>query len=387
MNILFFPSWYDSEELPGTGNFFTEQVKALTQAGNKVTVVLVDIVYYPYKCKTKKFRILEQNRDGIEVFRIKVPSYCTGQIPFVFFTYYKFFYDRLMGFLKKRGYEFDVIYAHSFWHAGYIATFYKKKYNIPLIVQEHRSQLVSGDFSQLVNKYLRKTILKSDVFYCVSKNLREVISNRTGLKNKLQVLPNMVSDIFSFKELSNKKEFSFSFVGSLDERKRILFLLKAFEKFCNKYNNVKLSIAGEGPQKTEIVEYISNSAILKNHVNLVGFLNRTQVVDFIADSNAFVLPSTYETFGVVYIESMSVGRPVIATRNGGANDIVNESNGYLIDVDNEEQLITAMEKMVREYDKFNLEQISKDCIEKYSRNTIMGKVLKTMDECIKNYEK
>ena len=46
----------------------------------------------PYKCKTKKFKILEQIRDNVEVYRIKLPSYCTGQIPFVFFYYYRFFF-------------------------------------------------------------------------------------------------------------------------------------------------------------------------------------------------------------------------------------------------------------------------------------------------------
>lgn len=388
MNILYFPSWYDSEELPGAGVFFAEQVKALRESGNNVTVVLVDIVYYPYRCKTKRFKILKQIRDDVEVFRIKLPSYCTGHVPFVFFTYYRLFYYKIMHYLEKKGYKFDVIYAHSFWHAGYIATFYKKKYNIPLIVQEHRSLLMTGELSKSVNKYLRKTVLQSDAFYCVSEKLKQSVVERTNIKDKIHVLPNMVDSIFSFRKLElNEENFSFTFIGTINEGKRVLFLVKAFEKFASEHPNVYLNIAGSGPLENEIKEYISNSLILKNNVKMHGFLNRMQVVELLSKSNAFVLPSAYETFGVVYIEAMAIGRPVIATKNGGANDIVNDSNGYLIDIDNEEQLITTMGKMIKEYDKFNLEEISKKCIERYSQNAIMGRVQKTMENCLKKYEK
>ena len=315
MNILFFPAWYDSEELPGAGSFFVEQAKALTTAGHKVTVVLADILYYPYKAKTKRFCILEQNRDGIEVYRIKVPSYCTGQIPFLFFKYYQFFYKKLMHLLEKRGYKFDVIYAHSFWHAGYIATRYKKKYNIPLIVQEHRSLVMTGELKKSANKYLKQTVLQADAFFCVSKKLKESVIEKTNVKNKIDILPNMVDDIFTFKELPKKSEFIFAFIGTLDDNKRSYFLLKTFEKFLKTNDNTRLVIAGKGPLKDTIINYISNSEILKSHVDFLGFISRTQVVDLLTRSNAFILPSTYETFGVVYIEAMAIGRPVIATRN------------------------------------------------------------------------
>lgn len=382
MNILFLPSWYESEEMPGSGIFFSEQVKALKEAGNSVTVVIVDIVNYPYKCKTKKFCILEQIRDGIEVYRIKIPSYCTGQLPFVFFNYYYYYYSKLMYHLEKKGYQFDVIYAHSFWHAGYIGTLLKKKYNIPLIVQEHRSQLLTGEFRPLVNKYLKKTVLESDVFYCVSERLKEEVYKRTKVESKIKILPNMVNEIFTFKELPINSDFIFTFIGTLNKRKRIMFLIKAFEKFCTK--NTKMLIVGAGPEKNELEEYILKSPVLINNVKLLGFLDRGQIVDVLSKSNVFILPSAYETFGVVYIEAMAIGRPIIATKNGGANDIINDSNGYLIDVDNEEQLINAMRNMINNYNKFNLKKISQECIENYSKFAVIGKVLQTMNDCKKN---
>ena len=284
--------------------------------------------------------------------------------------------------LEKKVYQFDVIYAHSFWHAGYIGTLLKKKYNIPLIVQEHRSQLLTGEFRPLVNKYLKKTVLESDVFYCVSERLKEEVYKRTKVESKIKILPNMVNEIFTFKELPVNSDFIFTFIGTLNKRKRIMFLIKAFEKFCTK--NTKMLIVGAGPEKNELEEYILKSPVLINNVKLLGFLDRGQIVDVLSKSNVFILPSAYEPFGVVYIEAMAIGRPVIATKNGGANDIINDSNGYLIDVDNEEQLINAMRNMINNYNKFNLKKISQECIENYSKFAVIGKVLQTMNDCKKN---
>lgn len=377
MNILFLPSWYESDSEKNAGVFFTEQAMALQKMGNKVTIAIVDILNYPYKSNKPKFKIFKEERHGIEVYRMIVPSYMTGHLPSVFFSYYAKYYRKLMKYMLEQGLSFDVMYAHSFWHAGYIATLLKKEYRLPLIVQEHRSMLITGEFSNKVNKYLKATVDNSDCFYCVSNKLRENVYSRTGLSEGIDILPNMVDDLFQYRQLNNDR-FSYTFIGTLNENKRIIQLLKCFEQVRKNNNAVCLKVAGDGPLREQLNELIYNSDFLSKSVELLGLLPRDKVADLLAESNVLVLPSAFETFGVVCIEAMAVGRPVICTRNG-AVDFIDDSNGILIDVDSDDQLINAMEKVYRDYPIYNQQAISEKCVKAYSSTSVMSAVLSEMN--------
>lgn len=377
MNILFLPSWYESDSEKNAGVFFTEQALALKKLGNNVTIAIVDILNYPYKSDKPKFKVFKEERHGIDVYRMIVPSYMTGHIPGVFFSYYARYYKKLFKYMLAQGHSFDVMYAHSFWHAGYIATLLKKEFNLPLIVQEHRSMLITGEFSNKVNKYLKATVVNSDAFYCVSSKLRDNVYSRTGLIKGIEILPNMVDDLFQYKPLNNDK-FTYTFIGTLNENKRIIQLLNCFEKVCESNSNVVLKIAGDGPQLDQVNEIINGSEVLKKAVSVLGLLSREKVLDLLSETNVLVLPSAFETFGVVCIEAMAVGRPVICTRNGSA-DFVDDSNGVLIDVDSDDQLIDAMRRIYQDYSKYNQHLISEKCVKAYSSTSVMSAVISEMN--------
>ena len=93
--------------------------------------------------------------------------------------------------------------------------------------------------------------------------------------------------------------------------------------------------------------------------------------------DCFVLPSRYETFGVVYIEAMACGKPVIAVANGGPDDFVKDFNGMLIKPDVEE-LTGAINKMIKRlkgYDYYYEEEISGYIKNLFSYDSIAGKLL------------
>ena len=377
MNILFLPSWYESDSEKNAGVFFTEQALALKKLGNNVTIAIVDILNYPYKSDKPKFKVFKEERYGIDVYRMIVPSYMTGHIPSIFFSYYARYYKKLFKYMLAQGLSFDVMYAHSFWHAGYIATLLKKEFNLPLIVQEHRSMLITGEFSGKVNKYLKATVDNSDAFYCVSNKLRDNVYSRTGLSKGIEILPNMVDDLFQYMPLNNDK-FTYTFIGTLNENKRIIQLLNCFEKVCESNSNVVLKIAGDGPQHDQVNDMINSSEVLRKTVSILGLLPREKVLDLLAETNVLVLPSAFETFGVVCIEAMAVGRPVICTRNGSA-DFVDDSNGILIDVDSDDQLIDAMRKLYQNYSKYDQQLISEKCVKAYSSTSVMSAVISEMN--------
>ena len=92
------------------------------------------------------------------------------------------------------------------------------------------------------------------------------------------------------------------------------------------------------------------------------------------ESNCFVLPSRYETFGIVLAESMYVGRPVIATKTGGPDSFVTKKTGILIEPDNEEQLVNALLDMKNNYSLFKQSDIRKYALETFTADVICDKI-------------
>jgi len=99
-------------------------------------------------------------------------------------------------------------------------------------------------------------------------------------------------------------------------------------------------------------------------------------------ANCFVLPTRYEAFGAVLIEAMASGLPVIATRSGGPDHIVNTENGLLIGPENAEQLAGAMEKMVSSYPTFSQEAIRAQTLERYGQTRVMEQYLELFTEIL-----
>ena len=128
-------------------------------------------------------------------------------------------------------------------------------------------------------------------------------------------------------------------------KKGMDILIKAWAKVSAKHPQARLIIGGGGKSLEKVVEWTREYQVTES-VEFLGALTRSQVVEQMQLCDCFVLPSRYETFGVVYIEAMACGKPVIAVANGGPDDFVHEFNGILIQPEQEDELIQALEKMI-----------------------------------------
>lgn len=384
MNILIVPSWYATKDNPVLGSFFREQALALSARGHNVSLAYVSLCPRTGFISKDHFHIKKYNDNGVNVYTYSIPSFGVERNKKLFFSLYYSRYKKLINTIIDDGHSIDVIHAHSFYPAGYTATLLKRYFKIPIVVTEHLSAIPLETLNDEKIKYLERTVTNSDRFICVSKFLKDAVIKLTHTGDDIYIVPNVLSPLFNYKEASiekNSDTFTFISIGALIEIKRFSILISAFAEAFATDKSVTLEIIGEGSQR-EALEFIIESKGLQDNVVLHGRLSREETANKLRSSDAFVLVSSVETFGVVYIEAMASGLPVIASKNGGAETIVSEDDGILVDIDDIEQLKNTLIYMRQNVDKYKSNEISSRCIEMYSEKVISNQLVSVYSEAI-----
>ncbi|MHA1381256.1 MAG: glycosyltransferase [Candidatus Helarchaeota archaeon] len=204
-----------------------------------------------------------------------------------------------------------------------------------------------------------------------SKSLKKAILSY-GVKSSIKILPCTV-DIDKFKFLPKKKSPPYKILTlcNLIPRKGIDLFLKAVALLNRR--DIEVLIRGEGPQKEMLFELVKQLE-LEEIVNFLGFVSEDEKAELFQNCDVFVLPSHKENFGVLLIEAMACGKPVIATRCGGPEDFVIPEVGILVPPGNSKIMQDALETMldkIQIYDSLKIFQYAK---EKFSYETIGRKL-------------
>lgn len=144
-------------------------------------------------------------------------------------------------------------------------------------------------------------------------------------------------------------------------------MLRSFTRLIKKRQDFELVIVG--PASTALKEEVMQSG-LASFVVFAGEISYPEVALQMQQASALVLFSRYENFPCVVIEALSCGLPVIAADTGGIGEAVNETNGMLVQSENEEELTTALNKVMNEYSKFDREKIAYDSGHRFSYEAI-----------------
>jgi glycosyltransferase involved in cell wall biosynthesis len=136
-------------------------------------------------------------------------------------------------------------------------------------------------------------------------------------------------------------------VGQLAEHKGFDLLIRAFARVAAHYPAVDLVIAGEGPQRVSLQHVIAAHG-LDGRVELVGRISSAEVASLMRGSHIVAMPSRAEAFGLVALEAMAAGRPVLATPVGGLPEFANTTVNRLVPPD-VELWATALSEMLARY--------------------------------------
>lgn len=178
-----------------------------------------------------------------------------------------------------------------------------------------------------------------DVIIGVSKAIVEILEKR--YKKKVYLIPNGVNlEVFKKIELQ-KEQNSLVSVGRVVGWKGFDLVIKAL----NSLPNFSYKIVGDGPY-LETLKKMAKEMGLEDRVYFLGEKNQEEIAELLNKSNVFILPSIgLEAFGIVILEAMACGLPVVASRNGGIVDIIEDGvNGYLFEIGDINGLILAIKR-------------------------------------------
>ncbi len=408
MHVLIVPSdTYVSKECPIGGIFQQHQARALRGAGHKVGVISIQLLSFELIRE-----ILFARRQGVELDsdqgipvirrhgRYWIPPlprrFChsvlrslakglravgfshhivRGEVRLVLRAAMALFQE----YVREHGMP-DLVHAHNALFAGVLGSRIRTKFGIPYVITEHSSAYARGLISECQIQYIREAFLNADRRLVVSSCLGRLLERFLG--NDVRpwtCVPNILDETFAKEVLIQKPEqhgknpFRFLTIGRLFEGKGIRGLLNAFASKFRGENAVQLKVGGEGPLRKQLQRQ-ANRLGIDNQVSFLGELAREQVLLEMQSCHTFVLPSHYETFGVVLIEALSCGKPVISTKCGGPEEIVNPQNGMLVRNKNIPALGEAMEAMRMNIDRYDNAWIQKDCTSRFGQSAVVGKL-------------
>lgn len=361
--ILWLCSWYPNEDHPYDGDFIQRHAQAVAQL-HKIDVL------YVHKCDSlkngKTFQIKNDQANLTEhiyfnpVKKNNLWSKFIGLI-----NYYRIH----VNFIKQYG-KPDLIHAQIPIKAGVIALIFKWLYNIPYIVTEHYgiyNPYLDDHFKtrNFLYRYTTKLVLKyADRLTTVSHSLGDDI-NQWVLKKKFDVVPNVVdTGLFHFEVKTPHPTFQFLHISNMIPLKNVAGIIEATEQLWKQRQDFKLLFVGKIVQ--EFYDLAKEKKLLDHVIFFEGEIPYREVSQRMKESDALIIFSDTESQSCVVLESLCCGRPAIVTNIGGVKELIDEHNGYKVNVRDVDDLTQKMNLMMNDYTHFNLKQIAEHALQKYS---------------------
>ena len=355
-HILVVPSWYTSGRGPG-GGYFRDQALALAAAGHRVAIAAPAIYTWrdrrAGRAPAAGAEIVVAH-DGVPVYRRSAFT-ALPRLPYRNPLAWAACGLKLAAAYIDGNGRPDLVHAHSCMNAGVVALALFRRYGIPYVVTEHSSGPATGRWWE--RHLIRRVIARAGKCLAVSPHLAGLLE-RAYPGAAWHYLPNVLGEAFlatcpAPPPAAERAGFVFLCVARLSPEKGHALLLEAFAAAFGGDPRTRLRLVGDGPLRRDL-EALAVRRGVARQVEFAGALPAAGVRAEMERADAFVLASHRETFGVAVIEALACGLPVVSTRSGGPDHMIDASNGRLVagnDACLLRDALVAMRREARLYDR------------------------------------
>ena len=381
----------------GSGIYTKNIALKLTQLGHEVMVILPDNIEDKQQYKTNTILFRSSENLGMKVdAEFNFPCFTTH--PKSSNTFYQLTDEQMKQYIDLMqvaideavaNFKPDVIHCQHLWIAPYCAS----KTGVPYVATAHGTDLKGLALDDRYLPYALEGAKHAKKVITISKQVDFEVGEKYHIPHEQRtlILNGFDEDIFKIKEVSRKEVLAsfglpeakhvVSFVGKLADFKGVDLLLKAAKIYESELDDVMTLIVGHG----ELYEELNNlrRSLGLKHVYMLGHQHQDKVADIYNIADVSTVPSRKEPFGLVAIEALACGTPVVVTNGGGLVDFVDDSIGSVIDEESYEQLANAIIFEINNPEKQTKRKNAHEfAINNFSWNRVIDEVIDVYQDAI-----
>lgn len=349
------------------GSFEYEQAQMLARHGMKVVYIGLD--FRPIH-RLRKWGTSRSESGGMTAYELCLPirplPLIQNQLEFLFC---KKLYEKI----EQEQQTPDIIHVHFPALRSYLVHELFQKKGVKIVVTEHWTQVQRKDVPKQFLDNLNWFAHNADAFACVGEPLKESVKYLTQTKKPITVIPNVINESFKYHATADSETYQLLGVGRLAKVKRFDLMISAFAKAYADQPNVTLKIVGGGEEYDCLSKQIKECG-LEDRVILTGVKSREETAKEVAQCDALICASNFETFGVPVIEAWACGKPVIGTDALGFLEYMDDRLGFIAAADDEDQMVSAMRQLYEKRDTFDGKWISAFAHENFGEDAVTAKI-------------
>ena len=389
MNVVWLTSWFPNRTNPTTGDFIERHALAVAPF---ISLLSVIAIIKDDTLPKHKVDIHHRQIDNLHIYTVYYGSGSWSGFAEKLFSQVKYLslQKKLFNQIKESAGIPDLVHVHVAMKAGIFARILKKKYGVPYLVTEHWSGYYKESKPNIYQmgkgyRWFNNKVLKDAALLLpVTKNLGETI-NRDFVKLPYRVIPNVVDTSLFFYKPFSPPVFRFIHPSYMNYPKNPEGILQACRQLKNLGYQFELEMIGN--MDSTLLNMADDLGLLNENVFFEKEIPYSEVAWRMQQSSALLLFSRYENLPCIALEALCCGLPVISSRVGGLAEVINDSNGLLVEKENITELVKAMQQMLAGYQQYSRPAIAAAAGALYNYATVGSSIVNAYSSIIKKSQR